>query len=111
MDAGTNLTAADFMPYLRRTFFVRLPDAESYALELVDVRELGAADQAPGVGSGARRPFSLLFRNPRRDAYLPQHTYRLEFEALQGGPFSTLEVFLVPLGPDQVGMRYEAIFS
>ena len=133
MDPRASLTAADFSPYLQRTFFVRLQDSETYSLQLVEVRELGESSQKLDSGHGLdvappgrRRPFSLLFRSPRRGAYLPQRTYRLEFEPVEGGPLAGsplsgdaaenpslagLELFLVPLGPDQDGMRYEVIFT
>ena len=38
--------------------------------------------------------------------FLPQGTYPMEHETL-----GRLEVFLVPLGPDAQGMRYEAVFN
>lgn len=38
--------------------------------------------------------------------HVPQGIHRVEHEQL-----GSLEIFLVPLGPDQQGMRYEAIFT
>jgi hypothetical protein len=52
-----------------------------------------------------RAPFSLLFRGPTTP-WVPQGIYRLENEK-----FGALEFFLVPIGPDEKGMRYEAIFN
>lgn len=95
------LTGTDFIPYLNQPFMVYLETSEAYALELVSVTESGEARDP-----GGRRPFSLIFSNPRKDAYLSQRIYRLEHEKM-----GSLELFLVPLGPDLVGMRYEAIFS
>jgi hypothetical protein len=62
----------------------------------------------PGQTSGgeARQAFSLLFLGPLSPQYLVQHTYRLEHEQM-----GTLEIFLVPLGPENGRMRYEAIFN
>jgi hypothetical protein len=37
---------------------------------------------------------------------VPQGIYKLENEKL-----GALEIFLVPIGPDEKGMRYEAIFN
>jgi hypothetical protein len=37
---------------------------------------------------------------------LPQRIYRVEHEAL-----GALDILLVPLGPDELGQRYEAIFT
>jgi hypothetical protein len=51
------------------------------------------------------RSFSLLFH--ARDGRLePQQTFRARHPEL--GEF---DLFLVPLGPDEGGMRYEAIFT
>jgi hypothetical protein len=105
------LISTHFLPYLHHLFSIRLEDGQSYALELVSIQELGEGRQ-PGV----RRPFSLLFRNARTDVYLPQRIYALEFEPLEDQPLSTspsnaLDLFLVPLGPDMDGMRYEVIFT
>lgn len=52
-----------------------------------------------------RVPFSAQFRGPR-SPWARQHTYRL-----QNATLGELEIFLVPLGPDQQGMIYEAVFS
>ena len=52
-----------------------------------------------------RHPFSLIF-HARPDALIPQAIYRIDNETL--APF---EAFLAPIGPDEVGMRYEAVFT
>ncbi|MFA5836997.1 MAG: hypothetical protein WC837_08595 [Bellilinea sp.] len=95
------LTSADFVPYLNQAFIIDLDGSVPYPLVLVSATELGEARNP-----GGRRPFSLIFSNPRKDAYLSQQIYRLAHEKM-----GSLELFLVPLGPDQTGMRYEAIFS
>jgi hypothetical protein len=95
------LTGAGFLPYLHQTFTIYLDDQSPYPLELVSVQELGEAYQP-----GSRRPFSLVFSNPRQDAFLPQRIYPLEHPEM-----GSLELFLVPLGTDKNGMRYEAIFT
>ena len=54
---------------------------------------------------GGRLPFSLIFRAD--DArHLPQRIYPIDHERL-----GTLEIFLVPLGPADGGMRYQAVFT
>ena len=95
------LTAQDFLPHLHEQYTVALQDGQPYTLELVQVSELGEAPQP-----GARRPFSLQFTNPRTDAYLQQRVYCLEHPEM-----GALDIFLVPLGPEPAGMRYEAIFA
>ena len=74
---------------------------------LVDVTALGgAATGAAVAGRGGRtQAFSLVFRAPR-GVRLPQQIYRMEHAVL--GAF---ELFLVPIGPDAEGMRYEAVFT
>ena len=71
-------------------------------IELIEAQLLpvhaGKGGKAP-----KRQPFSLTFRGP---GYLPQKIYRLEHAKL-----GALEMFLVPLGPDDKGMRFEAIFT
>lgn len=95
------LTIDDYKPLLGQTFTVVLESGEVYALVLEKALDLGEAPLPEG-----RRPFSLEFRNPRKDAYLPQRIHRLEHATL-----GALELFIVPLGPDQNGMRYEVIFG
>ena len=76
----------------------------------VIVTRLIAVTPAPGesagrVRTGRRAPFSLIFRSPP-GAPLPQRIYLLHHEQL-----GALELFLVPIGPDEAGMCYEAVFS
>ncbi len=100
-----SLTAASFEPH-RTTVFRLQTGGEPLPLELVEVQRASYADDPAAVGPGAgREPFSLLFRGPR-SPFAPQGTYRLEHDGL-----GRLELFLVPLGPDSTGMRYEAIFA
>ena len=64
--------------------------------------------EVTGLGHGApgrRDPYSLVFRGPPAPI-LPQRIYRLRHEQM-----GDLELFLVPIGPDGEGMRYEAIFT
>ena len=106
------LTSADFAPHLHQTFILSLgpwgqphdPAAHGAPrmLELVEVDNLG------GEASGAvahRQPFSLIFRETG-GSYLPQRTYAIEHPTL-----GWLDLFLVPIGPDQAGMRYQAVFT
>jgi hypothetical protein len=53
-----------------------------------------------------RVPFSLLFHSAERDRYWPQQTFTLRHPEL--GEFA---LFMVPLGPDDRGMQYEAVIS
>jgi hypothetical protein len=72
--------------------------------ELIEARLLGG--QSPRPAALARRePFALTFRAPRGTSW-PQRIYRIAHPDL--GAF---EIFLVPIGPDDQGPRYEAIFN
>jgi len=70
-------------------------------MELIECRKLGAR----GRNESQREPFALLFRGPK-GPILSQQTYQFDFEHL-----GTLEIFIVPIGPDESGVQYEAIFT
>jgi hypothetical protein len=95
------LQSANFQTYVAQKFQVRLEGSEPIELELVSVTELGADREAD-----MRRPFSLIFLGPPSNQYLLQGTYRLEHPQMGG-----LDLFIVPLGPQQQRMRYEVIFT
>lgn len=59
----------------------------------------------PKMAEGARQPFNLMLHGPL-EPFLPQGTYQFDHPAL--GAF---EIFIVPLGPDPGGMRYQAVFA
>lgn len=92
------LTAASFEPLVGDRFRIAPGDDPDFEVELVEVADAGHE------GSG-RRQFSVLFRGGP-DAPLPQRIYRVEH-----GELGPLDIFLVPLGPDSVGQRYEAVFT
>lgn len=95
------LPLATFQAELNKVFSVRL-GGERLELELITVTDLGARTTA-----GVALPcYSLVFRSRGQGPAAPQATYRMENGALGG-----IDVFLVPIGPDASGMRYEAIFN
>lgn len=96
------LTANDFIPHIDTPFTIRVNDDLVVPLVLTSVNERSDAFAVPGVG---RLPFSLEFHGRHR-GHLHQQIWRLEHETL-----GTLDLFLVPLGPDANGMRYEAVFN
>jgi len=84
------------------TKFRVLVDAERpIELELVEVKSY---EPRPNEQAGMER-FSLYFYGPG-DIYMPQYNYPLEHERM--GEFS---IFLVPIGSDERGLRYEAVFN
>ncbi len=96
------LTANDFTPQIQTSFTIRVNDDLVVPLVLTEVVEQRAELAVPGTG---RIPFSLQFHGNHR-GHLPQQIWRLEHESL-----GMLDIFLVPLGPDSQGMRYEAVFN
>lgn len=96
------LTIEPFREQVGRQFRIYPQSGEPVEVELVEANALTASRGAP---AGSRPPFSLIFRGPRQ-VYLPQQIYRIENEQM-----GQLEIFLVPIGPDPVGMRFEAVFN
>jgi hypothetical protein len=97
------LTSADFRPYLGQPVAIHYGGEAPLAAELAQVTDLGPVPERPGAP--ARAPFAIILRGPYRPV-LPQRIYRVEHQAL-----GALEIFFVPVGPDQQGMCYEAIFN
>lgn len=96
------LEKSDFEPHVGTKFRITLEGAEPLELELAEARNLAGQT----VEGSKRLPFAVTFRGGPRDRYLPQRIYDLEHPAL-----GTLSIFLVPLGPDEETMRYEAVFT
>ncbi|HSJ10124.1 MAG TPA: hypothetical protein VK928_09420 [Longimicrobiales bacterium] len=95
------LTTETFTPRIGEAFRVALDDDRGIGLTLSEVTPLAGA-----TAGRPRTPFSLLFHAPATDPVLEQAIYNVTNENLPA-----LDIFLVPLGTDQVGMRYEAIFT
>ncbi len=79
-------------------------DGTDLALVLV-ATELGSEPGGPGPDGQERRQFSVIFEGPSNPV-LPQATY-----ALAHAELDELALFLVPLGRDAGGTRYEAAFA
>lgn len=96
------LSKDDFDPHVGERFEVELSADETLALELVSTHPLSSDT----VADSQRAPFSLVFRSPGEQRHAPQRIYTVQHPEL-----GALEIFLVPIGPDQRGMRYEAVFT
>jgi hypothetical protein len=92
----------DFRACLRQEFRMRLGPDDVLALELLEVEDTGGRQGPAGFVSS----FSLIFRSPGEARHAPQSTYRLENAKL-----GALDVFLVPIGPREGGMCYQAVFN
>lgn len=92
----TSLRPTDFDGRIKAIFAVQAPQPVELRLEAV---------QPLGQGVREGGAFSLLFVGPPRPV-LPQATYRLENDEMGG-----MDIFLVPVGPQDGGMGYEAVFT
>ena len=104
MDELRWLTVDLFSGRVGESFEVRTDGGDPLPVELVEATE-SALPGGSGPGGQQRRQFSLVFRGPAGPV-LPQDTYRLDHDEL-----GELDLFLVPIGPDAAGMRYEAAFG
>lgn len=90
-----------------------LPDLEAFSACVGDRFRLAGDGhelvaklvEAKPLGEARDRPFALLFR-VEEGPILAQKIYPIEHDRL-----GRLDLFLVPVGPDEVGMQYEAVFS
>jgi uncharacterized protein DUF6916 len=96
------LAKDDFDPFVGDEFELELGDDTPLALELISSDSLSSAT----VETLTRAPFSLTFRSPGELRHAPQRIYTVRHAEL-----GALAIFLVPIGPDEVGMRYEAVFT
>jgi Domain of unknown function (DUF6916) len=98
------LTIDSFSPLVGHPFTLRLDATRTMVVELAEVTDLSEAARSTPP-EGQRTPFSIVFRSASNEV-LPQRIYRLEHATL-----GSFEPFLVTIGPDAVGMRYEAVFT
>jgi hypothetical protein len=90
-----------FLPHVGEVFHVMVGDVQEMPVLLSEISRLATE----GSRRRTREPFSLIFHAPP-GSQLEQQIYRIERPGLE--PF---ECFLVPIGPDQFGMRFEAIYT
>ncbi len=97
------LTLDDFTPLLHTEFACTTPDENTYPFVLIEAARTGR----PGAeaSGGQRQPFSLIFLGPT-EPVLPQGIYVLTSASLEN-----LTLFIVPIGKDATGIRYQAIFT
>ncbi len=100
-----SFTMQTFAPYVGDTFHVLEGSVVPIELKLRTATALGREVENTAAFPSQRIPFSLVFHGPG-GPHLPQKIYRLAHTTL-----GTFELFLVPIGPDTQGMRYEAIFT
>lgn len=98
------LTLSDFATHLGNKFSLSVDNTHQFEIELIEATSLGKNSARPSH-LAAREPFSIIFRVPK-EAGLSQRIYRLEHNQMGG-----FEIFLVPIGLAEDGLRCEAIFN
>jgi hypothetical protein len=101
VSATQEITLECFGPYVGEKFDLLLGEGRSEPLELVSARSYNR--KAP---PGFREPFELIFRAGTRNFYVPQGIFAFQHPA--AGSF---EIFIVPIGPDDAGMQFQAVYN
>jgi hypothetical protein len=97
----SNLTAEAFAANVNTKFRVRAESPKPVELELTEVKVYNARENEQ---HGLER-FSLFLHGPA-DLYVPQQTYTFEHPSM-----GEMELFIVPIGRDETGFRYEVVFN
>lgn len=92
-----HLTRDDFAACVGSNFRLCPDHAAGFDLLVEEVSALKAVE--------GQESFSIYFRGPK-EKLVPQATYPLEHVRL-----GRLEIFIVPIGRDNEGVRYEALFN
>jgi hypothetical protein len=95
------ISEQEFSRHLNTKFRVKVEAPRPIELELEEIKSY----QRLQSENDKLERFSLYFRGPG-DLLLPQHLYPLEHDSL-----GSVELFLVPIGNDERGLRYEAVFN
>lgn len=100
---GLELELDSFAPLVGDTFGVKPSEGEPFDVVLAAAEATPYGD--PSTYNGRRVPFSLLFV-ANDESHVPQQT--CVFAHSQHGE---TDLFVVPLGPEDGRMRYEAVVS
>lgn len=99
------LSQSDFTLHLGSRFQMQPASGSTFDVELVEVTGGRPGPSGDDANTSVRKPFSLVFRGPL-DCHLPQGIHTVLHDTL-----GKLELFLVPIGPDREGMRFETVFN
>ncbi|HEX8018052.1 MAG TPA: hypothetical protein VF465_22705 [Flavobacterium sp.] len=94
------LTLNDFDTLINTVFTFRISDEILLDAELIEVTKLN------NYSPLERNPFSIVFRTEQKNEYYQQGIFTI-LHPEKGD----LQLFLSPLGFDDIGMKYEAVFS
>lgn len=96
----SKISAQDFKDHLGQLLQIQFSEHEAVPVKVTKVTDL---ETYTPLERGA---FSVVLQTEGEKNHRPQGIYRINH------PVSgKLDVFLVPIGPDQNGMKYEAVFS
>ena len=93
------LKSSDFIPYFNGKFHLFLNEVDFIEVELIEISNY--PNQNPETG----RPFNLIFRLPK-GLFIPQETYTFKHSQI-----GKLDLFIVPIGPDEKGQLYQVVFN
>ena len=95
-----------FSPHVGETFELTPGQGEPFeaVLSSCEATPYGAAEDWLDIVEFV--PFSLIFHAPDPSQVVPQQTIAVRHPEL-----GELELFLVPIGPDERGMGYQAVIS
>jgi hypothetical protein len=94
-------TIERFLPHVGDVFHVVTGESQVMPVLLSAITRLASE----GSIRRTREPFSLVFHAPR-GSRLEQQIYQVDHPAMD-----SFECFLVQIGPDEYGMRFEAIYT
>ncbi|HII06304.1 MAG TPA: hypothetical protein HA349_02995 [Methanotrichaceae archaeon] len=102
-----NLNKASFSRHLGERFRVRLDSSEKIDLVLIEVKGLSKPGKDPGSepNENCKDPFTTLFRGPH-EPFLKQ-----QIRGLEHNQMGDIEIFMVPVGQDELGLYYESVFN
>lgn len=101
---GNTYCLERFEPYLNDTFEILTGETESIQASLIKACPIGTPDHRDSRFVGTTL-FSLIFRVPG-NVKLNEQTFTIKHEAL-----GALPLFLVSIGSDAEGDKYETIFT
>ncbi|MCE7065179.1 DUF6916 family protein [Dyadobacter sp. CY326] len=96
----SRVTAQDFKDYLGQKLHIEFLSGEPVPVTVKRVTDLETYSPLE------RGAFSVVLQTDGDSSHRPQGIYRILYPQSH-----SLEVFLVPIGTDQSGTRYEAVFS
>ncbi|MFD2942284.1 DUF6916 family protein [Flavobacterium notoginsengisoli] len=94
------LSVNNFNSLLNKIFIIKISEEIQLDAELISATEFNSYSPLE------RNPFSIVFRTQQKNEYYEQGIFTI-IHPEEGN----LELFLTPLGFDEAGMKYEAVFS